>query len=580
MNCLFIHNNNLPLVYRRMLTSSQSEHNSYKKLLLSQDSSDQDDYDTFLDKALSNNLDEEFDLIIMPLTLSDINPIEYSGIRCAAHIRLDSRFNNSRTPILFVGPDTLEEVLKLSELGSFLLTPGVFLLNDNSWDQLWGWIRQNIEEKYRLSDSDYDRFLNRFEVKAPANFADDHHSIANLWGATVLCRRITKETMPYTAGNSEALRSLFFKYVLTKRDISEPGNRSSQNETETLATGKSFLLIDDEADKGWSFALSRYLKGANHFDVISEKAQDYEDLSDASRTKIEKGNYDIIFLDLRLNGPDEEDIIEPNKFSGMKVLRKIKEINRGTQVIMFTASNKAWNLKALLDAGADGYYIKQSPEYYTENSIENNFISLQETIRYCLKRTFLKTIYKKIDKLCGLSKSALMSLCEPSAFNEYYDPIERYFDQSFILLSSASNTTQYKYAFLSLFGVLEEIVKFWIDPAKRTEELYYYDDTPVKPWDIDKKGLKFIKKGDPNGKALGDMAFSRKLLAIYLDRLGGIELEKAKRIYNIASRRNGFVHNGELPLPYPEIDTPELGDRHSYEDLFEVVEIVIEDCFQ
>jgi DNA-binding NarL/FixJ family response regulator len=29
---------------------------------------------------------------------------------------------------------------------------------------------------------------------------------------------------------------------------------------------------------------------------------------------------------------------------------------------MFTASNKAWNMKALLDAGADGYYIKESPE--------------------------------------------------------------------------------------------------------------------------------------------------------------------------------------------------------------------------
>lgn len=580
MRILFIHNNNLPLPILQFIYGAQPQEDTFMVIPISQDASDRDDFDTFLDKTLLSSLSEEYDLIVLPLTLSAINPLEFTGIRCAAHIRLDKRYKNTGTPILFLGPDSIDEILRLSELGSFMLTPSVFLSDANTIDQFNEWVDANRVLLKSLSKLDYGRFLNRFEVNAPANFADDHHSIANLWGATVLCRRITKETMPSTAGNAEALRSLFFKYVLTKRDISEPGNRSGQNETETLAIGKNFLLIDDEADKGWFFALTRYLKGANQFDVISEKIQNYEDLSDASRTKIEKGNYDIIFLDLRLNGPDEEDIIEPDKFSGMKVLRKIKEINRGTQVIMFTASNKAWNLKALLDAGADGYYIKQSPEYYTENSLENNFISLQEAIKYCLKRTFLRTIYKKIDNLCELSKSALKSLCEPSALNEYYEPIERYFDQSFILLSSACSSTQFKYAFLSLFGVLEEIVKFWIDPAKKTEELYYFDDVPVKPWDIDKKGLKFIKKGDSNGKALGDLAFSRKLLAIYLDRLGGIELEKAKRIYNIASRRNGFVHNGELPLPYPEIDTPELGDRHSYEDLFEVVEIVIEDCFQ
>ena len=568
MKCLFIHNNNLPLQIRRMLANPPSEHNEYHRLILSQDSSDKDDYDTFIDKALFNSIKEEYELIVIPLTLSEINPIDYTGIRCAAHIRLDNRYKNSRTPILFLGPDSIEEVLRLSELGAFLLTPSVFLSDANSPDAFDGWVDGHRESLSRLSQEDYERFLNRFEVKAPANFADDHHSIANLWGATVLCRRITKETIPSTAGNSEALRSLFFKYVLTKRDISESGNRSGQNETETLATGKSFLLIDDEADKGWYFALSRYLKGATQFDVISEKIQNYEDFSDASRSKIENGNYDIIFLDLRLNGPDEEDILEPDKFSGMKVLRKIKEINRGTQVIMFTASNKAWNLKALLDAGADGYYIKQSPEYYTENSIENNFKSFQETIRYCLKRTFLKKIYKRI--------ANLNELCERVIDEEFYTPIEKYFDQSFILLSTAGNNTQYKYAFLSLFGVLEEVVKYWICPTRKNKPLYYFDDDPVQAWDIDRQGKQFVI----NGVANGDFAISRRIIAIYLDRLGGIDMEYAKRIYNLVTRRNDFVHNSVSQLPYSAIKTPELGDRHSYEDLFEVVELVIEDCFQ
>ena len=568
MRILFIHNNNLPVPILQFIYGTQSQEHSIKVIPISQDSSDRDDYDTFLDKTLLSSLSEEYDLIVLPLTLSAINPLEFTGIRCAAHIRLDKRYKNTGTPVLFLGPDRLDDILRLSELGSFMLTPSVFLSSANTVGQFNDWIDNYHTIIKHLSKADYIRFLTRFEVKAPANFADDHHSIANLWGATVLCRRITKETMPSTAGNSEALRSLFFKYVLTKRDISEPGNRGGQNETETLATGKNFLLIDDEADKGWFFALSHYLKGAIQFDVISEKIQNYGELSDASRTKIENGNYDIIFLDLRLNGPDEEDIIEPDKFSGMKVLRKIKEINRGTQVIMFTASNKAWNLKALLDAGADGYYIKQSPEYYTENSIENNYKSFQETIRYCLKRTFLKKIYERI--------SNLNELCESVIDEEFYTPIEKYFEQSFILLSTAGNNTQYKYAFLSLFGALEEVVKYWICPTKKNKKLLYFDDEPVRAWDIDRQGRQFVI----NGEAYGDFAISRRIIAIYHDRLGGIDMEFAKRVYNLVARRNDFVHNSVSQLPYPAIQTPELGDRHSYEDLFEVVELMIEDCFQ
>ena len=57
-------------------------------------------------------------------------------------------------------------------------------------------------------------------------------------------------------------------------------------------------------------------------------------------------------------------------------------------------------------------------------------------------------------------------------------------------------------------------------------------------------------------------------------------MEFAKRIYNLVTRRNDFVHNSVSQLPYPAIQTPVLGNRHSYEDLFEVVELVIGDCFQ
>lgn len=568
MNILFIHNNNLPRPLTRMIYESTLKDHSFSVLPISQAATDRDDYDTFLDRTLHSSDLVEYDLIVLPLSLSSINPLEYTGIRCAAHIRLDKRYNNTRTPILFLGPDSIDEILSLSEIGSLLLSPCVFLSNANTVELFNNWLMQTLPVINRLSDTDYQRFLNRFEVTPPANYADDHHSIANLWGAIILSRRITRDPIPHTNADNEALRSLFFKYVLAKQDITEDINNTNRNETDSLAIGKRFLLIDDEANKGWAFALSHYLHGASKFDVISEKVSKYDELPESNRTQIENGDYDVIFLDLRLNGPDEECNIDPELFSGMDVLHRIKEINQGTQVIMFTASNKAWNLKALLDAGADGYYIKQSPDYYTDKSADNNFLSLKETIRYCLTRTFLKTVYQRI--------SNLYEVCENAIDEEFYTPIEKYLDQSFILLSTAGNNTQYKYAFLSLFGALEEVVKYWIIPTRKDKPLYFFDDARVNAWDIDKQGRKFYI----NGLANGDFAISRRIVAIYQDRLGGMDMEFAKRIYNLVARRNDFVHNSVSQLPYPSIKTPELGDRHSYEDLFEVVELVIEDCFQ
>ena len=571
MNILVLHNNNLPFPLRKMFSVKLPGDHSYRMIPISQDPTDNDDFDVFLDKILQNKLDQEYDLIILTPSLSATNPLEYSGIRCASHIRLDRRYKNTKTPILFIGPEPLEEVLRLSDLGSFLLTPSVFLSDVNTVEQFNEWLKVHATEIKALDDSDYSRFLNRFEVNPPANFADDHHSVANIWGATILCRQITNKEIPSNNENVGALRTLFFKYVLAKRDSVEGNNPTGPGESDTLAIGKGILLIDDEAEKGWGYALQKYLAGAKVFDIIPNRLSCYEDIPETYRKKIEREDYDLVFLDLRLNGPDEEENLDPEQFSGMKILKKIKEINKGIQVIMFTASNKAWNLKALLDAGADGYYIKQSPEYYTERFAENNFQSFKETVKHCLTRTFLKSIYKRIIDL--------KQICKDTLEKEDYSPIEKYFEQSFFLFSFTGDGSQYKYAFLTLFGVLEEIVRLWIDPAGKNEPLFYFNGSPVTPWDIDRYGNSF----NIHDAAKGDFAISRKIIAIYKDQLVNtgvsFDLYTAMRIYNLVKRRNGFVHNNDSILPYPTIKTPELGDRHAYEDLFEIVEKFIQDSF-
>jgi hypothetical protein len=68
---------------------------------------------------------------------------------------------------------------------------------------------------------------------------------------------------------------------------------------------------------------------------------------------------------------------------------------------VFTASNKAWNLEALLNIGADGYFIKPSPEIpttHTQLRTElNNFISLMINLK--TKVDALRPFWKHIAKI-------------------------------------------------------------------------------------------------------------------------------------------------------------------------------------
>lgn len=572
MRVLIIHNDNLPKGILDLSNENGWEFIAYK---VAQASVSEEDYDTFLSRQVkemtvlsSGGVSFKPDLIVLPYSLSETNPAELTGIRLAAHIRLDEHGEKSRyKPILFIGPNTMEECLRLDtdSIAGLLLTRAVYTSNVNSVSSLIEWIKQREPVLQPLTKDDYSSFLKAFTVKAPSNFNDSHHSIANVWGAAVLSHRVTTEPMPDNATSRDFLNSLYFKHIRARYSITDNEERTV---VEMDARGKKFLLIDDEAEKGWSFALSKYLRLRSRFDIISEKVESYDRYSEQSKRLIEEGDYDIIFLDLRLNGSDEEKDIKPSEFSGMSVLKKIKSINQGTQVIMFTASNKSWNLKALLDAGADGYYVKPSPEFYYDGYIDDNFQSLSEAIKHCLGRLYLRPLYQRIRQL--------MKVCDDSVISEdISSAIKNHLEISFSLLSIAGNESQYSYAFLALFSVVEEYVQFFIDG-----NLIYYDDiglgkdVAVGYWFINHDRI------ERDGDAIpGSFSIAHKVIAIYEDVFKkDMPLLKAKQLVNYKDRRNSFIHPTEKSITYPSLNTPRIGDKKAYEQLFEIVEMMLLDC--
>ena len=164
-------------------------------------------------------------------------------------------------------------------------------------------------------------------------------------------------------------------------------------------------------------------------------------------------------LDLRLGGQQEERIYDTKAFSGMEILTVIKNVNRGRQVIMFTASNKAWNFKALLDpnGGANGYYIKESPSFkFNESFSYKSIQTFKDEAITCYKRNYLKGFYSFIEEYFSVF----------SGGNEMFDECKFQVNLAFELTERATTKAQFQYAFISLIQTFEILSKHIVEIRK------------------------------------------------------------------------------------------------------------------
>lgn len=325
------------------------------------------------------------------------------ALQIGYHIRLslEELENKTLVPILFVSKLSLNTILLQAEIFSQILTTkGVTFSEFNIED-----IKTELEYISSLSKRDYlMKFLKIIHIQPDEVIG--RHSLANMWGAYAMDKASNANAaLPF---NSELKNKLYFKYVSANNSLNKlnasklkvVGKVNLGDVNKINCENKKVLLIDDESDKGWEIILRKILKvkDPKDFVVINEKVKDFNSFSNKSKRIIENEKFDLYLVDLRLNGSDENLNSETKSFSGMTVLQKIKSINKGYQVIMFTATNKAWNLKALIDAGAEGYYMKESPEYnFSRKLSEENYTQFKKNVEECFKRGYLAKIYEQLE---------------------------------------------------------------------------------------------------------------------------------------------------------------------------------------
>lgn len=339
---------------------------------------------------------KEFDKLIILIDSSD----EYDGLRLGLHIRLTLDLHQKRLiSLLFVSSDSITVILRNAGIWGRILTTKGCRLGQLSIEAVQAGL-----EFPALSPAEMGTFLSLVQLR-PDETAG-RHSLANQWGAYALDKAAGTRALRNNLSLAKARKQLYFKYVEAVNYDSDKLNRPAvtvidldKSQMERIdATGKKILLIDDEAEKGWGNVLNALFRTVNpkdNFQIISRKLTGWDSLTENEQKTIIDTGFDLFLIDLRLTGSEEEDTSKPENFSGTNIMRQIKNHNAGNQVIMFTASNKAWNLKALLDYGADGYYVKESPEYnFSEKFSIENFKNFKKETESCLLHSFLKEVWK------------------------------------------------------------------------------------------------------------------------------------------------------------------------------------------
>lgn len=427
-----------------------------------------DPYDMAANALIENNFEK--------LKVSEVIFIYYIGnekdnfvgLILGHHIRLHSKLR--QIPIVFIGTESLLTIWKSQpELSHLLLVKGIGYFSSEA---------EALEAKSRLMNET--KLLNITETRYKESFLDKivipipeeqqgRHGIANQWGAYRMAQVAGKE-IDYIHP-----KTLYFKYLLALAKPPKPVEL-------TFPTVKKILFIDDNYHKGWKDCLEGLFgKGTIEAYVSWQEAE-----VKGEDKKIKDGEYDLIFLDFYLGEQDRkgagQDILEIIKGKKDENDQEVhKGLNSVVPVIMFTASNKAWNMDKLYEAGADGYYVKEHPDnaHDADFSVEN-FKNFRETVEKCLKKgDLLRKYWSKINQI----KQQWNFTNKGNQKNR--ERIEERLTMFLGLLKKAYEQTnfdkqaffysEWELAFLTLWSTLNEVQEVYYEKHSRFVPFEYID---------------------------------------------------------------------------------------------------------
>jgi CheY-like chemotaxis protein len=428
------------------------------------------DLDTNIHETLVRLNNLEINSITIPISITE-NFFEFSGLRLGHHIRLTEKLTFNECPIVFFGSLEEKQLLKLSSLSSILLTPNVFYVNLSN--HAFGTIEKSIKNLDQKKDGllfDYNKYINKVNFNAPANY-ESHHSIANEWALARYFSMFKKDdnnevyiSLSRKILELNYLKTLHFKFIEAKHTRQKFNPKKHVYSPVIKGINQLKIgVIDDEIYKGWNY-FYEYLFSKSKAETITykdfKKHETKNELLQAIKdnwinNNIESTNpIDLYIIDLRLHDDDfsEKDF---DKLSGVQIIKYLKTINPGIQIIVFSASNKVWNFQKCLKFGVNQYFIKESPETFNSRADTKKDIDhLTKGIELASNKIFLAACYREINSL--KTENIFTSNSENKEFKELVFSKNGLLDQIInLLIIDSSNDAILNQCLLIVFKILE-----------------------------------------------------------------------------------------------------------------------------
>ena len=454
---------------------------------------------------VSEQRDIQYDAIYIPLSMGETLS-DFLGLRLAMFFRLIDTAN--KYAHIFIYGDADFSLFINSECAEIFKMPGVSYVSANATS-----LKDTLYSIHRISEDDYRMGLKKIHLSVPSDIGDNH-SVANIWGLYRWSLALGHTDLNLLKKTSKVGSTLYFFYLNALYPPSALScinkNKLHINNEKKQESELNVLYVDDEADEGWDELLYHIfynINGIENFDSIGNeiKSKSQTEIVDIVKNKVDDMDANLVILDLRLH-PDDFSAPNINEITGYKILEMLKHKNRGIQVLMFSATNKIWNLQALLEQEADGFIMKEGPENsvdptFTEKSI-TEFIAL---LSHCSRLTVRKSLWPSIQRV----KSRLKFLLREDNENK------KLLNTIFTLIMMAEDALfdgNQKHSldstFINLFTAIEFAANEWIEMKKgqygynfyfkdNGDPLYFFEEgnsQPGKEWKYADKRLPYFIK--------------------------------------------------------------------------------------
>lgn len=523
--------------------------------------------DEYLDQRVQEWFnDETFDKIFIPLCFGNVLS-DFNGLRLALHIRTTDT-KNILTPLFIYAPVEHRDFLH-NNFYDVLKTRNIFLISYSRE----GFLRSLAYRPQKLEKYQLPAELAKINLKVPSNY-EDSHSVTNEWAIYRWARTLDTSDEAIEKINRRVKGDSYFKYLKTRFPVLTEEILPENKLKIDAKNNPRILLIDDEANKGWYENLCKVFYDINGFEFsyldIDFKTLPQEVIIEKGIEKLIECDADIVLLDFRLHPSDflQKDI---SGVTGLKLLKRIKDYNPGIQVIIFSATNKIWNLQAIQEAGANGFILKESPH----NSIKANFtkdliLQFINILSRKLELIFLKEFYKQLKSIEERLIPRKKHTHEKPLPKEFVDESLKWLRLSNDIISEGTfgenkiSDAKLMSSFLFKFSVLENLasriinVDFPIEDGKdesgrkKFKFEFRVSDKRLKNFveDVDNPG--FYRKTKSTYRSARNIPWHIKILNI-LDHISDESLNE-KELNAVIRKRNDFVHSNTTTGTESKID--------------------------